>query len=74
MLSPFAIGLQLPETYSLMTAVLRIMVSEPRPSCLLAFIQRHPFLAGQMPQPGQITTPRTRFGEFLFESLTFQTA
>jgi hypothetical protein len=50
------------------------MVSEPRLSCLLAFIQRHPFPVGQMPQPGQIATPGASLGELLFESLTFQTA
>jgi hypothetical protein len=35
-----------------LTTVLRVVVSEPRLSRLLAFIQRHPFPVGQLPQPG----------------------
>jgi hypothetical protein len=35
-----------------LTTVLRVVVSQPRLSHLLAFIQRHPFLVGQLPQPG----------------------
>ena len=35
-----------------LTTVLRVVVSQPRLRRLLAFIQRHPFPVGQLPQPG----------------------
>jgi hypothetical protein len=54
--------------------VLRVVVFQPRLSRLLAFIERHPFPVGQMPQPGEVTTPGASLGELFFESLTFETA
>ena len=57
-----------------LTTVLRVVVPEPRLSRLLAFIQRHPFPMGQLPQPGEVTHLDASLGELLFESLTFQTA
>jgi hypothetical protein len=47
---PFS--LKPPKTNSSLTTVLRIVVSQPYLRRLLAFIQRHPFLVGQLPQPG----------------------
>jgi hypothetical protein len=46
------LGLQLPETHLPLTTVLRVVISQPRLSHLLVFIQRHPFPVGQLPQPG----------------------
>jgi hypothetical protein len=46
------VSLELPKANSSLTTVLRIVVSHPRLRRLLAFIQRHPFLVGQLPQPG----------------------
>ena len=46
------VGLKPPETYLPLTTVLRVVVSEPCLSRLLAFIQRHPFLVRQLPKPG----------------------
>jgi len=63
-----------PNVASLLTTVLRVVVSKPRLSRLLAFIQCHPFPLGQLPQPGKVPAPGARLGEILFESLTFQTA
>ena len=57
-----------------LTTVLRVVVSQPRLSRLLAFIQRHPFPLSQLPQPGQVPAPDASLGKLLFESLTFQTA
>ena len=57
-----------------LTTVLRVVVSEPRLRRLLALVQRHPFPVGQSPQPGEVPAPDASLGEFLFESLTFQTA
>jgi hypothetical protein len=54
--------------------MLRIVVSQPCLRRLLAFIQRHPFPVGQLPQPGKIPPPDASLGQLLFESLTFQTA
>jgi len=54
--------------------MLRVVVSQPRLRRLLAFIQRHPFSVGQLPQPGEVPPPDAGLGELLFESLTFQTA
>jgi len=48
---------ELPNATSPLTTVPRVMVSEPCLSRLLTFIQRHPFPVGQMPQPGQVSTP-----------------
>src|SRR5712664_4979568 len=53
-----------------LTTVLRVVVSEPRLSRLLAFIQRHPFPVGQLPQPGKVPPPDASLGKLLFESLT----
>jgi hypothetical protein len=57
-----------------LTTVLRIVVSQPRLRRLLAFIQRHPFPVGQLPQPGEVASPDASLGKLLFESLTFQAA
>ncbi len=54
--------------------MLCIVVSQPRLSCLLAFIQHHPFPVGQLPKPGKVATSEARLVKVLFESLTFQTA
>ncbi len=54
--------------------MLRVVVLEPRLRRLLAPFQRRPFERRQIPQPGKIPPPAPRLGEFLFESLTFQTA
>jgi len=43
---------KLPKANSSLTTVLRIVVPEPCLRHLLAFVQRHPFLVGQLPQPG----------------------
>ncbi len=59
---------------SSLTTVLRVVVPEPRLRRLFAFIQRHPFPVGQLPQPGEVPSPGASLGELLFESLTFQTA
>jgi len=39
-----------PKATSPLTTVLRVMVPKPRLSRLLAFIQRHPFPVGDLPQ------------------------
>ncbi len=54
--TPNGADLELLNTTSPLTIMLRVVVSQPRLSCLLAFIQRHPF-PGQLPQPGQVTAP-----------------
>jgi hypothetical protein len=46
------VSLGLPKINSSLTTVLRIVISQPRLRRLLAFIQRHPFLVRQLPQPG----------------------
>src|SRR6266404_9657265 len=46
------VSLKPPKATSPLTTVLRIVVPQPRLRRLLAFIQRHPFLVGQLPQPG----------------------
>ncbi len=57
-----------------LTTVLRVVVSQPRLRRLLAFIQRHSFPVGQLPQPGKVPSPGASLRELFFESLTFQTA
>ena len=57
-----------------LATMLRIVVDEPRLRCLLAPFERRPFERSQISQPGKISPPAARLGEFLFESLTFQTA
>ncbi len=63
-----------PNVASLLTTVLRVVVSQPRLSRLLAFIQCHPFPLGQLPQPGEVAAPDASLGKLLFKSLTLQTA
>jgi hypothetical protein len=60
--------------YSTLTTVLRIMVSQPYQSRLLPPLQRRAFRRGELPQPGQVTSPGVGLRELVFESLTFQTA
>ena len=62
------------ETLLPLAPMLRVVVPQPRLSRLLAFIQRHPFPVGQLPQAGKVPPPDASLGELLFESLTFQTA
>jgi hypothetical protein len=56
--TPILIGVERPQRQMLpapklpLTTVLRVVVSQPRLSRLLAFIQRHPFPVSQLPQPG----------------------
>src|SRR5690242_1787106 len=63
-----------PNVASPLTTVLRVMVSQPRLSRLLAYMQRHPFPLGQLPQPGEVPRPGAHLGKLLFESLTFPAA
>jgi hypothetical protein len=62
------------KTHLPLTTMLCIVITEPCLGHPFAQVQSHPLGPRQLPQPGQIPSPGPRLKEFVFESLTFQTA